>query len=81
VLLESIMERSSLNERESGVDVDAVHQISNLLETGLSKRVLTVLLMLLEQGYSAESLVRILTCIFHYLAFCHPTTNILLLFS
>ena len=51
------MEKNNLNGRESGADVEAVHRISTLLETGLSKRVLTVLLMLLEQGYSAESLV------------------------
>ena len=57
------MEKSTVNGRESGADVEAVHKISNLLETGLSKRVLTVLLMLLEQGYSAESLV----CIYIYL--------------
>ena len=53
----SHMEKSILNGRECGADVEAVHKISNLLETGLSKRVLTVLLTLLEQGYSAESLV------------------------
>lgn len=39
-----------------GEEVDSLHKLSTLLQTGLNKRTIALLLKLIEEGYDPESL-------------------------
>ena len=39
-----------------GDEVDSIHKLSTLLQTGLNKRTIALLIQLIENGYDPESL-------------------------
>jgi mitotic-spindle organizing protein 1 len=49
-----------------GEEVDSLHKLSTLLQTGLNKRTIALLLQLIEEGYDPEALGDIINQINEY---------------
>ena len=49
-----------------GDEVDSIHKLSTLLQTGLNKRTIALLLKLIEDGYDPEALGDIINQINEY---------------